>query len=237
MSAALAIYSTQAAPAPLAGWLQRVLQPVVEACRFNHWLPVEVRPTGAWAGWSSDRQSAPDRRVAVTNRICFFSNEQLISLYLHETTHRILEDREVATHGPHFFCVNAILLLRSASFFRLNAFLKLDLYDLQDAPTELENEPGWRGIVLNWALPVAAELAATDASAEALADEVCGRWKTFLQEREKSRVLAVQQIVAARKYAAAQAKKIESLQSSIFFARTFLIVGWVCFLSVMYFVL
>ena len=120
-----------------------------------------------------------------------------------------------------------------ASCFRLDPIFKLDFYDLQDAPAKLDNEPGWRGIVLNWALPSAAELAAIDTtSAEALADIVCERWQDFLQDRETLRVQAAQQVLAARKYAAAQVEKIEGLQSSLFIAKTFLAVCFVSFLSV-----
>ena len=230
MSAALAIYSTQAAP--LAGWLQRVLQPVVKACRFERGLPVEVRPTGAWSGWCAGQNEAPDRRIALSKKICFWSAENIVSVYLHESAHRLLEDREVDTHGPEFFCLNAILLIRSAALFRLNWLFKLDFYDYSDCPLDLQDEPNWRGIVVGWSLPTAAELAATDASAEQLADIVCKRWQQFLQERQNARAQAAQQVVAARKNAALQLQKIESLQSSIFVARTFLIVGWLCFLSV-----
>lgn len=237
MSAALAIYSTQVAPAPLAGWLQRVLQPVVEACRFERGLAVEVRPTGAWAGWCASANEAPDRRIALSTKICFWSAENIVSVYLHESTHRFLKAREIDAHGPVFFCLNAILLIRSAALFRLDPIFKLDFYDLQDAPAELENEPGWRGIVLNWALPAAAELAATDASAEALANEVFARWEAYIQEREKSRVQAAQQVLAARKFAAVQQEKIDRVQSSIWMWRALTGAGWLCFLSVVYFVL
>lgn len=236
MTAALQIYSTQAAPAPLASWLQRVLLPVVQACRFELGMPIEVRLTGQWSGWCSNRQSAPDRRIAMSNRICFWTDENIVSVYLHESTHRFLEDHEVATHGPEFFCLNAILLLRSASFFRLDPLFKLDFYDLQDQPVEV-NESNWRGVVLGWALPVAAELAESEACAESLAATVCDRWQQFLQDREQSRVAAAQQVTAGRKFAAAQKKKIESLQSSLFVAKAFLVVCFVSFLSVVYFVL
>ena len=235
MSAALPIYCCQAAPAPLAGWLQRVLQPVVEAARFKRAVPVEVRPTGAWSGWCAGLDGAPDGRVSLSNRITFFTPEKIVSVYLHEAAHRFLECREVPTHGAEFFCLNAILLTRSAAFFRLDPLFRLDFYDLQDRPGDLV-EPNWRGVILGWALPLAAELAATDASPEALADIVCERWQDFLQNRETLRVQAAQQVLAARKNAAAQKEQIEALQSSLFVARTFLFVGWFCFLSVCIFV-
>ena len=229
------IYVTEAAEAPLAGWLQRVLQPVVEACRFERGLPVEVRPTGAWSGWCPSKDGAPDRRVALSDRICFWTTENIVSVYLHESAHRFLECREVPTHGAEFFCLNAILLLRSAAFFRLDPLFQLDLYDLQEQPAELD-EPNWRGVVLGWALPMAAELAHSERSAEALADEVCARWGAYLQERERSLVAAAQQVLAARKKAAAVEGKIEDLKSSIFFWRALSSVGFLFFLSVCIFV-
>lgn len=237
MSAALPIYCTQAAPAPLAGWLQLVLQPVVEACRFERAPPpVQIGQTGEWAGLCHASTFSPDRRVVISSKVAFWSSESIAAVYLHEATHRLLEDREIAAHGPEFFCLNAILLLRSASCFRLDPIFKLDFYDLQDAPAELENEPGWRGIVLNWALPAAAELAATDASAEALANEVFARWEAYIQEREKSRVQAAQQVLAARKFAAVQQEKIDRVQSSIWMWRALTGAGWFSFLSVCFFV-
>ena len=233
MSAVLPIYSTEAAPAPMAGWLQRVLQPVLEACRFQRAPPpVQIGPTGEWAGLCHASTFSPDRRVVISCKVAFWSSESIASVYIHEATHRLLEDREVDTHGPEFFCLNAILLIRSAALFRLNWLFKLDFYDYSDCPLDLQDEPNWRGIVVGWSLPTAAELAATDASAEQLADIVCKRWQQFLQERQNARAQAAQQVVAARKNAALQLQKIESLQSSIFVARTFLIVGWLCFLSV-----
>jgi hypothetical protein len=232
----LPVYVAQAAPAPLAGWMQRVLQPVIEACCFERGLPVEVRQTGAWRGWAAGRDGAPDGRVALSSRIAFWTRENIVSVYLHESTHRFLDAYEVQTHGPEFFCLNAILLKRSAAFFRLDPIFQLDLYDLQDVPAELENEPNWRGIVLGWALHTAIELADNDASAEALAQKVWERWQQFLEEREQSRVAAALQVDAARKNAAAQLEHIEHLRSSLFFARTFLFASTLSLFSVAYFV-
>ena len=232
-----ACYVAQTAQSMTAAWVARVLSPVVLACRFDTPPPVELRPTGRAGGYCQLRSVAPDGRVAISKQVCFWSDSSFADVYLHEAGHRLLSGREVLDHGPEFFALNLALLTRAQSFFARDVVELMSLYDCQDCPAKLENEPGWRGIVLNWALPVAAELAATDTSAEALADAVCQRWQDFLQDRETTRVQAAQEVVAARKYAAAQAKKIESLQSSIFFARTFLIVGWLCFLSVVYFVL
>lgn len=232
-----ACYVAQTAPSMTAAWVARVVSPVVLACRFDKPPPVELRPTGRAGGYCQLRSVAPDGRVAISKQVCFWSDSDFADVYIHEAAHRLLSGREVLGHGPEFFALNLALLTRAQSSFSRDVVELMSLYDCRDCPDELEKEPGWRSIVLDWSLPVAAELAAADSSAELLADAVCKRWQDFLQDRETTRVQAAQKVVAARKYAAAQAKKIESLQSSMFFARTFLVVGWLCFLSVVYFVL
>lgn len=227
-----ACYVVKTASSMTAAWVARVLSPVAAACRFDKPPPVELRPTGRAGGYCQSSLLAPDGRVAISKQVCFWSDSSFADVYLHEAGHRLLSGREVLDHGPEFFALNLALMTRAQSFFERDVVELMSLYDCQDCPPELENEPGWRGIVLNWALPVAAELAATDTSAEALADAVCQRWQDFLQDRETTRVQAVQQIVAARKYSAAQVGKIEGLQSSIFVARTFLFFACLCFLSV-----
>lgn len=233
----LPVFVTQTAKAPSALWLRRVLAPVVEACRFEKAPPLEVRPVGAWAGTCDSRTFAPDLRVAISSKVVFWTTENIVSVYVHECCHRLLEPQIGMQHRPEFFLMNAVLLLRSKAAFESDPLLNLNFfYDTQDCPVELENEAAWRSIVLTWALPLAAELAASDAGAEALAEIVCERWQKFLQERENARVQAAQQVLAARKNAAAQMEQIEALQSSLFVARTFLFVGWFCFLSVVCFV-
>lgn len=229
-------YVSQTASSMTAAWVARVLSPVVLACRFDTPPPVELRPTGRAGGYCQLRSVAPDGRVAISKQVCFWSDSSFADVYLHEAGHRLLSGREVLDHGPEFFALNLALMTRAQSFFERDVVESMSLYDGQDCPPELENEPGWRGIVLNWALPVAAELAATDASAEALANEVSARWEAYIQEREKSRVQAAQQVLAARKYAAAQVEKIEGLQSSLFIAKTFLAVCFMSFLLVVFFV-
>ena len=233
----LPVYITQAAPAPTALWLRRVLAPAVEACRFEKAPPLEVRPVGAWAGICDSRTFAPDLRVAISSKVVFWTTENIVSVYLHECCHRLLARHIGMLHRPEFLGLNAVLLLRSKAAFESDPLLNLNFfYDMQDCPVELENEPTWRGIVLNWALPLAAELAASTDSAEALSDLVLERWQLFVGERENAREQAAQQILAARKKAAAEEVQIEDLKSSLFIARTFLVVGWMCFLSVCFFV-
>ena len=232
----LPVYITQAAPAQTALWLRRVLAPV-EACRFEQPVPLELRAVGAWAGVCHSRTFAPDRRVAISSKVVFWTAENIVSVYLHECCHRLLERHIGMQHRPEFFLMNAVLLLRSKAAFESDPIFKLDFfYDVQDCPPELENEPNWRGVILGWALPVAASLAATDATAEQLAYEVCSRWKSFVQERENARVQAAQQVVLARKKAAAVEGQIEDLKSSIFVWRALSSVGFLFFLSVCIFV-
>lgn len=234
-----AIYSTRCAEPAQGAWLRRLLSPLQGACKFNRLPPLELRQTGKWSGFCEDRQFVPDGRVAVSStKISFWNDEKLTETYLHECSHRLLEGRDVDFHGPEFLSVNLILLKRAAPSFELDQVVsKLSFYDCQDRPAALLFEPGWRSVVIDWALAVAAELASTELAAEDLAEVVCARWLVHIQELEEARQQAAQQVVAARKFHAAQKEKIESLQSSLFAARTFLIVGWLCFLLVVYFVL
>ena len=231
----VACYSTQAAAPHTAAWVSRVLAPAIKACRFDKPPPVELRPTGRAGGYCQPRFVAPDGRVAISKQVCFWSDSDFVDVYIHEAAHRLLAGREVLDHGPEFFALNLSLLLRAQAFFERDVVESMSLYDLQDQPAEVD-ETGWRGVVLGWALPLAAELAATNNSAEALADLVSERWKSFLQEQENAREQAAQQTLAARKRAAAAEVQIEDLKSSLFVARTFLVVGWMCFLSVCIFV-
>ena len=234
MSAVLC-YSTQAAAPHTAAWVSRVLGPVIKACRFDSPPPVELRPTGRAAGYCQPGFVAPDGRVAISKLVCFWSDSDFVDVFLHESAHRLLAGREVLDHGPEFFVLNLSLLLRAQAFFERDVVELMGLYDLQDQPAEVD-EPNWRGVILGWALPVAAELEASGSSAEQLADVVCDRWKLFVRERENARAQAVQQILAARKKAAAVEGKIEDLKSSIFVWRALSSVGFLFFLSVCIFV-
>jgi hypothetical protein len=231
----LPIYVTRAAPAPTAQWLRRVLAPVA-ACRFECAPPLEVRPLGEWAGICEFKTFPPDRRVCVSSKVVFWPPENIVSVYLHECCHRLLQSQIGMQHTAEFFCLNAVLLLRSKAAFESDPIFQLDLYDIQDCPPELYSEPNWRGVVLGWALFLAAELAATDASAEAVASTVCERWQQHLQDRERSRIATALQTVVARKTAAAMRQRVSDLQSSRWMWRALTGAGWMSFFSVVYFV-
>lgn len=114
----------------------------------------------------------------------------MIDVVLHEWSHRVLQERKIFGHTPEFFCLDAVLLIRAAQFFDADPLLRLGLYDLQDQPENLADEPNWRGLALNWALPAAAELAAPYHTTEDLAKVVCDRWDLFVIDRQASMDMA-----------------------------------------------
>ena len=196
---------------PVAQWLGSVLNPAIQAANFSHPPPVELRPTGTVGGWCAGREYAPDRRIAITKKIIFWNKESIISTYLHEAAHRLLDTSEVANHGAEFFLLDLILHLRCQSLFSADAVQKVDFYDLQDCPTELENEPAWRGIVTAWALPKAEQIIAAhgDKTAEELVPIVLKSWAEFLVVRRKS----AQQAAQRAQQIVSQAEQIKSLKS------------------------
>ena len=186
---------------PVAQWLGSILNPAIAEARFSRPPPVELRPTGTVGGWCQGEEYAPDRRIAITKKIIFWNKESIISMFLHEAAHRLLDTSDVANHGPEFFLLDLILHARCASLFAAEAAQKVDFYDLQDQPEELANEPSWRGIVVGWALPKAEQIVRenADKTAEELVPIVIAAWAEFHVVRAKSAEQAAQrarQIVA-----------------------------------------
>ena len=180
----IAVHQTR--PAGRAGqWLQYILQPVVEACGFDNPPPLEVRPTGGWGGWCYPEGYAPDGRVCVSSQIVLWRKEHIISVYLHESSHRLLArwPDEFASHGPIFFTLNSLLLARCKSFFQAqHEFAEMGFYDLQDRPAELVNFPNWREMCLRFARETFTELGRKQCSAEHLAAEVVAAWPRFVDK-------------------------------------------------------
>ena len=179
-------------------WLQRILEPVIAACRFQNPPPVEVRPTGRWSGWCSFNRQALDHRVCISNQVFGWSQERLISVYLHECTHRLLETfrDEVADHGPVFFTLNLLLLSRSKAFFELDYRFQLALYDLQDQPAQLKDFEDWQEICLRFARQTAAKLTDNRESAEVLAGMVVKAWPKFLEDFDRE--LTRQEVISSK---------------------------------------
>ena len=211
---------------PVAQWLSTLLNPVIQAAKFSRPPPLELRPTGQWGGWCEPRSFAADGRIIISNRVSFWKSESIISVYLHECAHRLLDACEVAAHGPEFFLLDLVLHLRCASFFVAEAAQKLSFYDLQDQPAELANEPAWRGIVIGWALPKADQIVADhgDKSAEEIVPIVLASWDEFLVQRAKSAALAEKkerQLVSQATQIQGRKEEITALKSD----RNFWMVG------------
>jgi hypothetical protein len=222
----LAVYSTRAAEPGQAAWLQRLLGPLRRSLNLQRLPPLEIRPTGRWGGWCADAGEAPDGRVSISSKISFFSTERVVELYIHELSHRLLERRSIDAHGPEFLCINAILLMRAAPSFELDSVVSsLSFYDCNDQPQALLFEPGWRSIVIDWALAVADELAPTTMAAENLAEVVCARWLVHMQELDDERQQAAQTAVQ-------EVAQVKALKSSRALFAWLGGVGWVALFGV-----
>ncbi len=232
MTTALSVYFTEPAPVARAQWLRALLEPVAAACLFKRPLALEIRPTGNWGGWAADRASAPDGRVCKSSRVCFWSLETLIHVVLHEWAHRALQSDHIDLHRPQFFCLNSIFLLRAPRFIAGDPLVRIGLNDFQDQPHELAHEPGWRGLVIDWTLSVAAELADTDASAEDSGHVVCARWKQFIDNRQALQLMAQREAVKGALLARTRVAELEDLLSSSSLWRGVAMVGWVSFAAV-----
>lgn len=204
---ALPVYQVALARPALAGWLRRLLTPVVAACRLRGSMyPLELRPTGLWAGWAAGSDAAPDRRVAISNLALHRTKRSLVTLYLHEVAHQLV-GVEQHGHDAPFFAVNLMLLLRvsaapGATPEGGGALADtMQLYDLTEPPAVLQNEPD-SGVTraIAWAIAVAHELAPTRLAAEEAAAEVCSRYEAWIRQLEAAPAAAA---AAARAQAAA----------------------------------
>lgn len=185
----LQVYQVAPAPAHTARWLRRLLRPVIEAARFERTPPpLELRPTGQWAGWAASRDMAPDGRVALSSLVLFRSARAVSGVYLHEVAHSLLHGVPNATpgHDCAFFTVNAALRMRADSHRQFtddstSLVSDLSIYDLANLPEELRGEPdAGLGRCVTWSMVLAEELAATELSAEAIAVEIVQRYQEWL---------------------------------------------------------
>lgn len=176
------VFVTERAAQP--HWLARLLGPVVEACLFESQLPVELRPTGSWGGWCQSKNEAPDGRVCVSRLLEYRPAESIVSTYLHEACHRVLEPHDVATHGAEFAALLDVLYLRS--IFATNAphwrpagvgpFLSL--YDFQDAPD--------KSLALEFIDYFSDKYTESSISVEALAAVVSNELSAFIEQKQET---------------------------------------------------
>ena len=183
----LKVYQVAPAPPPTAAWLGELLRVPIAAARFKSPPPVEVRPTGVWGGWSAPRTSALDGRIALSNRIVMWTPRGIIASYLHESCHSLLHgvDEDHHGHDAAFFSLLATLLTLAdrATNHAHDLVETLDLYEIRDRPKAFANDPD-RGVgpCLTWSMIQSNELADTDLSAEALAQEIVRRYRAWLVE-------------------------------------------------------
>lgn len=228
----LAVYQVQPAPDQLAGWLRNLLAPTVAACRIQNPPPIELRPTGKWAGWADSLELAPDGRVAISSRVSFYRKENQLKVILHEWSHRFTP---ASGHDAIFFATQMVLFLRAdAAGLTIHPLaLKADLYDIQDFPGELAHEPdGGLGRSITWAMLTARELADTNRSAEDAAKEIevrYERWvKTLAAEPAQRQAAAARVQRLQAELVAALAAKRELSRWLVAAACTTLIVVFMC---------
>lgn len=221
---AVAVYAVVRCSDGPAIWLQRLLQPVVVAVRFERAPPIELRSTGAWGGFCLGLDHNPDGRVSVSSRAVFRSRSALVETYLHEVAHRLSWPRaDEGAHNAKFFALNYALLKRCDGL-RLSpaqVSLSMSVYDLQDLPAELwETEDRGLGRALTWAVTVGNEMAVSSLSAEGMATEIVRRYDAWLVELGQEPARAARQRTAAL----ADEGSIHRLRGQVKFRGA--VVGW-----------
>ena len=207
----LLAYEVVPAKAAVASWLQQVLDPVIAACRFRSPPPIELRSTGDWRGWCASTGMATDGRVSLSGRARFWPRRELIEVYLHEASHRVLPGCD---HDPVFCCLAHALLLRADAAGLTNdaASIYTNLYNIADLPAALANESDQGlGRALAWSVLTARELAATELDAEDLAAEVARRFDLWITEVAGEPVRRAQRL----RQMARQQEVVEQLQEKV----------------------
>lgn len=230
----LAVHQTGPATAVTAGWVRALLEPAAKAAGISNPPPVELRPT-KWAGYCCDGEV--DRRVVLRNTLHFKSKTQFVAVYIHEVTHRILEEAGATDfgHDVRFFALQLYLFARlDASFFmkseRIEGALWVhlsSLYDLQNAPAGYEESQAssWQGASIGWAHDVVSKLLKHNLSAEDAAKFVCIEHPKLTQALRAGPVEleSLKTQLRAERLAYADWQKL-NLQTMFACA-----VGWVCF--------
>ena len=127
------------------------------------------------AGLADNRRC--DGRIFISSRAQFWTERQLIGVYLHEVAHRLAD----MDHGPIFFCVLCALHERAGI-----GLESLQLYDFKDQPDELKllSEPQWRCVVLGFCLVNCQILARSELPAENIAAQARKLWDAHVAQRD-----------------------------------------------------
>lgn len=179
-------------------WLNTMLAPSVDACRFERVPGVRIAPL---SGPRTRFSGCVDRwnyewAVQLSISVGFWRKEEIISVYIHECAHLMVINEERArgvytlAHGPVFFLTNLVLCARVDSACKLprNLVRLVSLYDFQDSPLESWPEAEWRSSVVHFAFKNCARLADSELSAESIAREAWHLW-----EIERKSLLAKEQ--------------------------------------------
>ena len=204
-------------------WLNNILLPLVEACRFERKIEVTISPlhTGTFKcrGMSPRHQFRGSKPfIYLSVQYPFWRKAEIAYVYLHECAHKLIDIAEIKrkkysreSHGPIFLLVEMVLFKRAdqASNLEHKLFSKIDFYDFADKPhltdEASEHEYIWRPLVLQFALSNYESLANSDLSAERIAEKAWDLWEDFRVDKiiiEKRKNKQVEQLN----------KKIEELE-------------------------
>jgi hypothetical protein len=201
-------------------WLVRLLEPVIEACRFESAPPVELRPTGGWSGWCQNRTDTPDGRVCVSRLLEFRPPGWIVDVYLHEASHRVLEPYNVAAHGSEFAALLEVLYLRSILATNAPRWRPtgvgpfLSIYDFQDAPD--------LALSVEFIIYFSDKYYDSQLSVEALAKIVSGELSVFVEAKQKS--LAITDGLESQLNRTSQL--VDCLKSKNLTLKLWSVVGW-----------
>ena len=204
-------------------WLNNILLPLVEACRFERKIEVTISPlhTGKYpcAGMSPVRHFRGLKPfIYLSGQYQFWRKETIACIYLHECAHKLIDIAGIKrneypkeSHGPIFLLVEMVLFNRAdqASNLEHKLFSRINFYDFADQPylpdEASEHEYIWRPLVLQFALSNYESLANSDLSAERIAEKAWDLWEDFRVDKiiiEKRKNKQVEQLN----------KKIEELE-------------------------
>lgn len=188
------------APAPVhtTQWLNSMLSPVVEACRFNmppavHLAPLRGEDSSYRGCFHFDYFQ---NSIALSIACGLWKRREIIRVYLHEAAHMLVysecrrRDVDTEAHGPIFLLVNLALVLRAKDSFKASykdTIDIIDLYDFRSRPFSIEGpEYEWRSLVLAFGLKHCNKLADEDIPAEAIAEKAYDLWLAELKSKEQA---------------------------------------------------
>lgn len=180
-------------------WLNNILAPAVEKCRFERVPGVKLIPlvgkNGALAGHVPRLNY--DWTVELSISSGFWRKSSILHVYIHECAHLCVfhEERRRGeyeyVHGPVFFLVNLVLAIRAGQ-----SLDSLSFYDFQNCPFDGWEEWDWRSVVVAFALRHGQRLADSELKAEAVASQAWDLWekeRVELLGRDRKQALEIKE--------------------------------------------